>query len=319
MRSSLFRSRWPRPGRLPVTPWAMRSSARAARTPWSMDTWATRRSSSRSASRSWRSSLALRVTGRLHGRPAAWPFALVPPLAFGAQELIERLVAGLPAHAVFEPAVYVGLAAQAPVALAAYLAARALLRVADEAAECSRCSRISLAVPHVALPFPAPLAAPRRRRARLRPARARASSLSCSSAVSALQFKGGSHAHRTRADTRRSGACRSPDAAESKSSTATTTTTTTATTPPRPRSPDRRSRAASPSAGSRAPTSRRAITSCSSSTRTSPTRSTCTATTSTSTSTAGGTARLPFVANIAGVFEAELESRKLQILELTVQ
>ena len=34
---------------------------------------------------------------------------------------------------------------------------------------------------------------------------------------------------------------------------------------------------------------------------------------------AGGTARLPFVANIAGVFEAELESRKLQILELTVQ
>jgi hypothetical protein len=34
---------------------------------------------------------------------------------------------------------------------------------------------------------------------------------------------------------------------------------------------------------------------------------------------AGGTARLPFVANIAGVFEAELESRKLQILELTVK
>jgi hypothetical protein len=34
---------------------------------------------------------------------------------------------------------------------------------------------------------------------------------------------------------------------------------------------------------------------------------------------AGGTARLPFVANIAGVFEAELENRKLQILELTVQ
>jgi hypothetical protein len=34
---------------------------------------------------------------------------------------------------------------------------------------------------------------------------------------------------------------------------------------------------------------------------------------------AGGTARLPLVANIAGVFEAELESRKLQILELTVK
>src|SRR4029079_17561044 len=33
---------------------------------------------------------------------------------------------------------------------------------------------------------------------------------------------------------------------------------------------------------------------------------------------AGGTARRPFTADIAGVFEAELESRGLQILELTV-
>ncbi len=78
--------------------------------------------------------LALRVSGRLQGRPAAWPFALLPPLAFCAQELIERLVAGLPAHAVFEPAVYAGLAAQLPLAFAAYLAARALLRGADAVA-----------------------------------------------------------------------------------------------------------------------------------------------------------------------------------------
>jgi hypothetical protein len=77
--------------------------------------------------------LLLRVGGRLQGRPAAWPFALVPPLAFFGQELIERLVAGLPAHAVLEPAVYVGLAAQLPIALLGFLAARALLRVADEA------------------------------------------------------------------------------------------------------------------------------------------------------------------------------------------
>ena len=76
----------------------------------------------------------LRVNGRLQGRPAAWPFALIPPLAFLAQELIERLAAGLPAHAVLEPAVYVGLAAQVPVALAGFLVARALLRVADDAA-----------------------------------------------------------------------------------------------------------------------------------------------------------------------------------------
>ena len=78
--------------------------------------------------------LALRVTGRLRGRPAVWPFALLLPLAFCAQELIERLVAGLPAHAVFEPAVYAGLAAQLPIALLAYLAARSLLRCADAAA-----------------------------------------------------------------------------------------------------------------------------------------------------------------------------------------
>lgn len=79
--------------------------------------------------------LALRVSGRLQGRPASWPFALIPPMAFLSQELIERLVVGLPAHAVLEPAVYVGLAAQLPVALAGFLAARALVRVADEAAQ----------------------------------------------------------------------------------------------------------------------------------------------------------------------------------------
>jgi hypothetical protein len=83
-------------------------------------------------------SLGLRFSGRLHGRPAAWPFAMLPPLAFCSQELIERLVAGLPAHAVFEPAVFVGLVAQVPIAVAAYLAARALLRVTDSAVRALR-------------------------------------------------------------------------------------------------------------------------------------------------------------------------------------
>jgi hypothetical protein len=78
--------------------------------------------------------LALRLSGRLTGRVAAWPFALLPLLAFCAQELIERLAAGLPAHAVLEPAVFVGLAAQLPIALAGFLVARALLRVTDAAA-----------------------------------------------------------------------------------------------------------------------------------------------------------------------------------------
>jgi len=79
--------------------------------------------------------LALRLSGRLQGRPASWPFALIPPVAFLAQELIERLAAGLPAHAVLEPAVYVGLAAQLPIAFAGFLVARALVRAADEAAD----------------------------------------------------------------------------------------------------------------------------------------------------------------------------------------
>jgi len=76
----------------------------------------------------------LRVSGRLQGSPAAWPFALIPPLAFLAQEVIERLAVGLPPHAVLEPAVYVGLAAQLPIAVAGFMVARTLLRVADEAA-----------------------------------------------------------------------------------------------------------------------------------------------------------------------------------------
>ncbi len=75
--------------------------------------------------------LSLRVTGRLRGRPAAWPFALLPPIAFVGQELLERILNGLSAHAAFEPAVWAGLAAQLPFAVVAYLAARALLRGAD--------------------------------------------------------------------------------------------------------------------------------------------------------------------------------------------
>jgi hypothetical protein len=99
--------------------------------------------------------VALRATGRLQGRPSAWPFALIPPVAFLAQELIERLAAGLPAHAVFEPAVYVGLAAQVPIALAGFLAARALLRVADAAAQ-------GLVVRPAFVPRPAPAPLPAR-------------------------------------------------------------------------------------------------------------------------------------------------------------
>ncbi len=101
--------------------------------------------------------LLLRGVGRLRGRPATWPFALLAPLAFLAQELVERLVAGLPAHAVLEPSVFVGLAAQVPLAAVAMLAARALLRVADDAAR-TIAPTPAFAVPSLSL-TPAPAGA----------------------------------------------------------------------------------------------------------------------------------------------------------------
>jgi hypothetical protein len=107
--------------------------------------------------------LMLRIGGRLQGRPAAWPFALVPPLAFLGQELVERLVAGLPAHAVLEPPVFAGLAAQLPIALAGYLAARALLRVADEA--------VCALAPQPVFSFGIEVASPTRARPALVPSR----------------------------------------------------------------------------------------------------------------------------------------------------
>ncbi len=98
--------------------------------------------------------LVLRVAGRLRGRPAAWPFALLAPLAFLAQEVLERVLAGLPAHAALEPAVYAGLAAQLPFAAAAYAAARVLLRSADAVSN-------ALVIPaHALQPALATLAAP---------------------------------------------------------------------------------------------------------------------------------------------------------------
>lgn len=114
-------------------------------------------------------SLGMRATGRLQGRPAAWPFALLPPLAFLAQELIERLAAGLPAHAVFEPAVYTGLAAQLPIGIAAFFVARALLRVADATARALR-PPVPFTLRPASLPVPVAvggLAAPRLRFDRL--------------------------------------------------------------------------------------------------------------------------------------------------------
>lgn len=83
--------------------------------------------------------LALRAAaafGRRAGpRAPAWAFALLPPLGFVAQELLERFVHSGHLHlaAAVEPTFLVGLCLQVPFALAALLIARLLLGFADSA------------------------------------------------------------------------------------------------------------------------------------------------------------------------------------------
>jgi hypothetical protein len=62
-----------------------------------------------------------------------WAFALLPPLGFTLQEHVERwLHSGVfPWFTVLDPTFRLGLLLQLPFALAAYLAARVLLRVAE--------------------------------------------------------------------------------------------------------------------------------------------------------------------------------------------
>jgi hypothetical protein len=75
-----------------------------------------------------------RVERGLPSRPApAWIFAALPPLAFLLQEYLERLFQD--GHVgwatAFQPAVLLGLYAQVPFALLAFLVARALGSLAD--------------------------------------------------------------------------------------------------------------------------------------------------------------------------------------------
>ena len=76
------------------------------------------------------------VAGR-HGAirtPSLRRFAAMPPLAFVLQEHLERLLHGVGVFGVvLDPTFLVGLALQAPFALAAYLLARLLLGVAERA------------------------------------------------------------------------------------------------------------------------------------------------------------------------------------------
>ncbi|HTZ04839.1 MAG TPA: hypothetical protein VMB53_03695 [Gaiellaceae bacterium] len=71
---------------------------------------------------------------RSRGLPA-WAFALLPPVAWVVQEHLELWIhAGVfPWHEFARPTFLPGLALQLPFALLAYLAARLLLRVAEDA------------------------------------------------------------------------------------------------------------------------------------------------------------------------------------------
>jgi len=74
--------------------------------------------------------LAAAVAGRSRA-PRAWPFAAAALSAFAIQEHVERLAhSGSFPLLLDRPVFWVGLALQVPFALAAWLVARALLRVA---------------------------------------------------------------------------------------------------------------------------------------------------------------------------------------------
>ena len=72
----------------------------------------------------------LRAARSLHA--PLWLFALLPPIGFAVQEHLERLLhtGSFPFGASLETVFLVGIALQVPFALAAYLAARALVRLA---------------------------------------------------------------------------------------------------------------------------------------------------------------------------------------------
>ncbi len=80
------------------------------------------------------------VRGRRQRHVPAWVFALLPPLAFVIQEILERWLAGgsFPWWTVLQPTFLAGLLLQLPFALLAYLVARWLTRVARTVAPALR-------------------------------------------------------------------------------------------------------------------------------------------------------------------------------------
>ena len=105
-------------------------------------------------------SLVVTACDAARGRPAralpAWAFALLPPLAFALQELLElSLHTGTFAwHVVLAPTFAPGLLLQLPFALLTYLAARLLLRTAERIGRAlQRCTpRVRIAAGYAAAP-----------------------------------------------------------------------------------------------------------------------------------------------------------------------
>lgn len=104
------------------------------------------------------------VRGSRQARVPAWVFALLPPLAFVIQEVLERWLAGgsFPWWAFLQPTFFAGLLLQLPFALLAYLVAHWLTRVARTVAPVLRgnLSQARVAVlravvrrPHLELPL----------------------------------------------------------------------------------------------------------------------------------------------------------------------
>lgn len=98
-------------------------------------------------------------------RPRAWPLALLGPALFALQEHLERIPHGgaAPLEVVAEPTFLPGLVLQLPFALAAWLLARAVLRLAGSVGEALR-RALRLAPPGAAPPArPVLTRRPRRR------------------------------------------------------------------------------------------------------------------------------------------------------------
>lgn len=94
-------------------------------------------------------------------RPAAWPFAVLPPLAFVLQEHLERLAYDGSLRLALTTPVLAGVLLAVPFGLAAYAIARALLGLTEAAARTLAARPPSLlASPALAAPASSPVPTP---------------------------------------------------------------------------------------------------------------------------------------------------------------